>query len=255
MARGVRHKIYCRFKFYGNILVMKARTTRGRNLIPEKIIRGLPFLACLSDGEFESLKHILTEKRFCKGQLILGEEETHSYMYIVGSGRVKVVHFSSDGKEHLLAIHKKGDFFGEMALIDGKTAPAAVVAMEDSTIALIGKRDFETCLLMNAKVLREVNSMLCSRLREAWMMLKVLSLPDSEQRVKSALDLLGRQYGVKSPFGTLIALKLTHQNIADYASVSRETVSRLMKRLEKQELIKILCDKSILLSPSFPASP
>jgi CRP/FNR family transcriptional regulator len=57
------------------------------------------------------------------------EEETGNYMYIVLAGKVKVTKTTPAGKETILAIHQSGDFFGEMALLDGKTAPATVSAI------------------------------------------------------------------------------------------------------------------------------
>ena len=226
-------------------------TTPAGDLVPDKLIRNIPFFACLSDEEFAGLKHILRAKRYSKGRLILSEDATQYYMYIVGSGKVKAVHYGDDGKEHILSIHKRGDFFGEMSLLDGKTAPAAVVAMEDTAVALLGKKDFDMYLLKNGKVLKELTNLLCSRLREAWMMLRVLSLPDAEERVKAALGLMGRHYGIKSAGGTRITIKLTHQDIADYSSVARETVTRLLNRLAKLGDIEILDDRSILLRSSF----
>ncbi|WP_333655993.1 Crp/Fnr family transcriptional regulator [Dissulfurispira sp.] len=57
------------------------------------------------------------------------------------------MYLGADGKEHILAVHKTGDFFGEMALLDGKTAPATVIAMEDTDILIMSRKDFEESLL------------------------------------------------------------------------------------------------------------
>jgi CRP/FNR family transcriptional regulator len=226
--------------------------TSGKNKSrSEGLIRGIPFFASLSAEEFEELRHMLREREFPKGTLILSEEETFQYMYVILSGKVKVVHFSADGKEHILAIHKRGDYFGEMALLDGKTAPATVIAMEDAHLVLIAKEDFDRYLLNNGKVLKQIISMLCVRLRESWMMLRILNLPDSEQRVRAVLKMISMQYGVQDTRGTLITFKLTHQDIADYSSVSRETVTRLVNRLVRDGEVEVLADRNILLKPNF----
>ncbi|MEW6117962.1 MAG: Crp/Fnr family transcriptional regulator [Nitrospirota bacterium] len=227
-------------------MALKSKSTKL-----EKIIRGIPLFTSLSDEELRDLQHILVEKNFPKGRIVLLEEDTQNYMYIILSGKVKVVHLDEDGKEHILAVHKPGDFFGEMALLDGKTAPATVMTMEDTGIVIIAKRDFEEYLLRNDKVLRQIIAILCSRLREAWMMLRVLSLPNAEERIKTVLRLISAGNGVRDQRGTIITLKLTHQDIADYASVSRETVTRLLNRLVKDGTIEILDDRNILLKPGF----
>jgi CRP/FNR family transcriptional regulator len=156
-----------------------------------------------------------------------------------------------DGKEHIVAIHKKGDFFGEMALLDGKTSPASVVALEDTQIVIISKRDFEEHLLKNAKISRQVMLILCSRLREAWMMIKVLSLPSAEDRVRAVLRILSGYYGFRDSRGIVISSKFTHQNLADYSHLARETVTRLMNRFITEGEIEIIENRDIVLKASF----
>ncbi|HTZ16859.1 MAG TPA: Crp/Fnr family transcriptional regulator [Dissulfurispiraceae bacterium] len=214
-------------------------------------LRRIPFFEGLSEKEFSDIKHIFVEKNYARNKTILLEEDTLNYMYIILSGKVKVVHSGLDGKEHIVAIHKKGDFFGEMALLDGKTSPATVVALEDTSVTIISKNDFEKYLLKNDKILRQTVSALCGRLREAWMMIKVLSLPNAEDRVRAVLNILSNYYGFRDIRGTVLSSNLTHQNIADYSFVSRETVTRLMNRLAKEGEIEILENRDIVLKPSF----
>ncbi|MBF0558224.1 MAG: Crp/Fnr family transcriptional regulator [Nitrospirae bacterium] len=216
-----------------------------------KLLRGLPFFASLTDKEFSEVTHIRRDIRFLRGQTILSEEDTHKYMYIVLSGKVKAVHFGPDGKEHILAFHNRGEFFGEMAVLDGKTAPAAVVAVEDTEISLISKKDFDAHMMTNQKICRQIIDVLCSRLREAWMMLIALTLPDAEDKVRAVLKLVSMQIGIRDSRGTIIASNLTHQDIADYASVSRETVTRLLTKLIKAGEIEIIGKRDLLLRPLF----
>ncbi len=215
------------------------------------IIKNIPFFACLSEEELLELEQVIVEKRFSKGQVILHEEDTPNFMYFVESGKVKVVQMSEKGKEQILAIHKAGDFFGEMALMDGKTSPATVIAMEDVRIGMISKENFKRHVLRNEKMLREIISLLCLRLRESWMRLKVLSFGDAENKVRTVLGLISIQWGVKDHRGRIIALKLTHEDIADYASVSRETVTRLLGKFLKDGEIELLENRFILLRPTF----
>lgn len=229
-------------------------TTQAGNSSSAKtnaFLRGIPIFASLTDEQLQNLMGIMEEKRFYRNNVILWEEDTQRYMYIVSSGKVKVVQTSEDGKEHILAIHKKGEYFGEMALLDGKTAPATVIAMEDSTIQLLARESFEKFLLQNEKVMNQLISMLCHRLRESWLMLKVMSFSSAEQRVRAVLDQLGKLNGVRDERGIIIALKLMHKDIAGYANVSRETVTRLLNRFVKESKIEILENKYILLKRHF----
>lgn len=215
------------------------------------LARNIPFLACLSDAGLEELRRVITERRFFRKQVVFHEEDTTNYLYFVYAGKVKVIQTSPDGKERIMAIHRKGDFFGEMAILDGKTAPATVVAMEDSEIGFISKADFERCLLSNPRALREIIVMLCARLREAWLTLKVNSFEDTEHRIRAVLKNMGKQFGIKDNRGTIIAVKLTHRDIAHFASTSRETTTRFLRRFTKAGWIEILDQKYILLKPAF----
>jgi CRP/FNR family transcriptional regulator len=81
--------------------------------------------------------------------------------------------------------------------------------------------------------------------------LKVLTLTDAEERVRAVLELISVQHGIKDSQGTIIALKLTHEEIARYASLARETVTRWLSKLSKMDEIEILEDKRIRLKPAF----
>jgi CRP/FNR family transcriptional regulator len=229
---------------------MKA-TIKSRREKTNSLLKNIPFFQGLSDREFSGLSHIFVEKRFTRNKIIFIEKDTMNYIYIILSGKVKVIHSGLDGKEHIVAIHKKGDFFGEMALLDGKTSPASVVALEDTHIVIISKKDFEEYLLKNDKISRQVILILCSRLREAWMMIKVLSLPSAEGRVRAVLRILSGYYGFMDAKGIVIGSKFTHQNIADYSLLARETVTRLMNRFVREGEIEVTENRDIVLKPLF----
>jgi CRP/FNR family transcriptional regulator len=232
-------------------IVPKNCQMKTKSLLIDRVIKNIPFFACLSEEEIKKFRHVLIEKKFPKNKIIFMEEDTQNYMYVITSGKVKVVHQEFDGKEHIVAVHKTGDFFGEMALLDGKTAPATVIAMEDVDMLIMSKRDFEEYLLNNNKALKEIISILCLRLRQAWMMNKALRKSNAEDKLRALLKLMGMHYGIKDQRGTLITLKLTHQDIADYLAISRETVTRLLNKLVRDGEIEVLDDKNLLLKPAF----
>jgi len=211
----------------------------------------IPFLAGLTAEELNEIAGVVHEARFRKNQIILLEEDTQNYMYMIYSGKVKVMSTRVTGEEQILAIHKRGDFFGEMALLDGKTTPATVVAMEDAEVGLIERKDFQELLLSNERVLRAIISELCARLRDAWLKTKILSYGKAEQRIRWALELMSHRHGVKDQRGTLINLRLTHRDLANYTALSRETVSRHLLRLQEDDEVEVLPNRIFLLKPSF----
>ena len=179
------------------------------------------------------------------------EDDSKNFMYVIYTGKIKVVRTSSEGKEQILVIRKKGDFFGEMTLLDGKTQPASIVAIEDTTVGLISRTDFEWYFMKNENMLKQIISVLCERLRESWMMLRILSLSDAEDRIRAVLAHISLIYGIKDLRGIIIPIKLTHKELADYVSLTRETVSRLLSRLCRSGEIEILDNRNIVLKTAF----
>lgn len=217
------------------------------------IISNIPFFSTLTPEEIRQVEKLFRKKSFEKEQIVLYEEDTSNYMYLIYSGKVRVVKMNEEGKEQIITIHKKNDFFGEMSLLDGKTAPATIIAHEESVIGLLHKDDFEEHLLRNEGIRRKIIELLCSRLRDSWEMIKILSFnaENAQDRVISLLDRLGELYGVSDDRGVIIDVKMTHQQMASYASVTRETMSRVLRTLEKAGMISVLDNKAILLNKPF----
>ncbi len=230
---------------------MNEELTKNKKSCITHVLKRIPLFGVLSEKELSELQKQILNKRFSKNEIVLLEEDTPHYLYIIYSGKVKVVSTSVDGKEQILAIHKKGDFFGEMSLLDKKTSPATVIAMEDSYIGLLSKDNFENYFLNDKRLLTQIISILCARLREAWLMLKVLGYKEAEERIRAVLKIISIGYGVKDNRGTLITIRFSHKEIASYASLSRETVTRLIDKLAKEGEIEVVDKKYILLKPLF----
>lgn len=220
------------------------------------IISSIPFFSSLTPDEVDQVEKLFRKKNYEKEQIVLYEEDTSSYMYLIYSGKVRVVKMNDEGKEQIITIHKKNDFFGEMSLLDNKTSPATIIAHEDSVIGLLHKDDFQQHLMCNDAIRKKIIELLCSRLRESWEMIKILSFnaENAQDRVLSLLDRLGELYGVRDDRGVIIDVKMTHQQMASYASVTRETMSRVLRSLEKSAVISILDSKAILLNKEFLSS-
>lgn len=216
-----------------------------------KTLNNIPIFSCMLPDEKIRLNQIIFEKSYKKNSIILMEDDSKNFMYVIFSGKIKVVRITPDGKEQILVIRKKGDFFGEMTLLDGKSQPATIIAMEDATVGLISKTDFDQYFMKDSNVLKEIISMLCERLRESWIMLRVLGLTDAETRVRAVLSHIGSVYGIKDVRGIMIPFKLTHKEIADFAALARETVSRLLAKLSQSGDIEIIGGKNIILKSSF----
>lgn len=219
--------------------------------INTNILQSIPLFSSLSEEELSKIGEKITVSSYKRNEVIFHEEDTNEIMYIILSGKVKVVQTSEEGREIILALHKPGDFFGEMSLIDGKTAPATVMATENSAIAIISKKEFYSLLFLQNKVVLNLLKIFCGRLRDSFNRIQILSFNNAAQRIKTLLVMLSNMYGKKSDEGVTIDMKLTHQNIADMTGITRETVTRIINKWQKEGEVSVLKNKYIHLGPDF----
>lgn len=214
-------------------------------------LKNVPLFHSLNSEELSNIQKKITIKQYRRNQIILPEEDTNEYMYIIILGKVKVYQTSYEGREIILAMHRSGDYFGEMSLLDGKTVPATVQAVQDTITAIISKKDFYALIHRQRKVLKNLLSILCSRLRESWFRMRILSFDTASQRIKGLLFLLMSDYGESTEDGVVLNLKLTHQEIADMTGLSRETVTRIINRWQKSGLISLMKNRCLRLNKEF----
>ncbi len=216
-----------------------------------KSLKKTALFSSLTSDELRRIQGTIIIKNFKKNEIILHEENTNEFMYIILDGEAKVVQSTDAGKEIIMSVHQSGDFFGELSLIDGKTAPAAVCATKDSVTAIISKNDFYSLLLSQNKVLENVLRILCSRLRESMKKIQILNFNNASQRIKMLFLMLSESYGEKSAEGTILKIKLIHQDIADMTGLTRETVTRILDKWRRGGEIQVLKNKFILLKSEF----
>jgi CRP/FNR family transcriptional regulator, cyclic AMP receptor protein len=225
---------------------------RGNTLKTDfELLKKIQLFSSLNNQELRQISDKIRIKLFKKNEPILREEDTNEYMYTILSGRVKVIQSSEDGRETVLAMHSAGDFFGEMSLIDGKTMPATILALEDTRTAIISKKEFNYLIKHHEKVFEKLLIILCSRLREAWERIQMLNFNNASQRMKTLFTMLAGEYGEKNADGITLNIKLTHQDIANMVGITRETVTRVLDKWQKDREISILKNKHIQLSFDF----
>ncbi len=214
-------------------------------MIDAKSLKNISIFQSLpEDALMEAASHFKV-KTFGKNEIIFHEEDTGHYMYFIKKGRLKVSRLLPNGKEMILAFHEEGEYFGEMALIDGKTSPATVTSATSTTIYVLDKTSFHT-LLNQDTINREILINLCGRCRDAWAQIEVLTFHNASARVCTALHQLAEKRGIPCPKGIEIPVKITHKELSDMVGVSRETVTRVLSSLQAESIIEIESRKIII---------
>lgn len=192
------------------------------------VLKAVPLFAGFPDEQLRMLTGVVTRRSASRSTTIMAAGDATDSLYIVLSGRLKVMMSDEDGKEVILSILGPGEFFGEMGLIDDEPRSATVVTIEPCELLAINKRDFKKCLAENFEMAMAVMRGLVRRLREADRKIGSLALLDVYGRVaRLLLDMAENVNGEK-----IVTKRLPKQDIAKMIGASREMVSRVMKDLQ-----------------------
>jgi CRP/FNR family cyclic AMP-dependent transcriptional regulator len=192
------------------------------------VLKSVPLFASFPDEQLRMLVTVVMRRSAPRASVIMAAGDQIDSLYIVISGRLKVMMSDSEGKEVILSLIGPGEFFGEMGLIDDSPRSASVVTIEPCELLSISKRDFKKCLAENFEMSMAVMRGLVRRLREADRKIGSLALLDVYGRVaRLLLDMSEEVNGQK-----VVAKRLPKQDIAKMIGASREMVSRVMKDLQ-----------------------
>jgi CRP/FNR family cyclic AMP-dependent transcriptional regulator len=192
------------------------------------VLKTVPLFASFPEDQLRMLATVVTRRSAPRSNTIMATGGPTDSLYIVLSGRLKVMMSDSDGKEVILSILGAGEFFGEMGLIDDEPRSASVVTIEPCELLQLAKRDFKKSLAENFEMAMAVMRGLVRRLREADRKIGSLALLDVYGRVaRLLLDMSENVDGEK-----VVTKRLPKQDIAKMIGASREMVSRVMKDLQ-----------------------
>jgi CRP/FNR family cyclic AMP-dependent transcriptional regulator len=192
------------------------------------VLRTVPLFASFPEEQLRTLATVVSRRSATRGSIIIAAGDPTDSLYIVLSGRFKVMMSDAEGKEVILSILSGGEFFGEMGLIDDAPRSASVVAIEPCELLVITRRDFKRCMAENAEMAMAVMRGLVRRLREADRKIGSLALLDVYGRVaRLLLDMAETVDGQR-----MVTKRLPKQDIAKMIGASREMVSRVMKDLQ-----------------------
>lgn len=201
------------------------------------LIRRVPIFSILTPVQAESLAGSVSKSRFQKGDCIVEQGKCANALYIILSGRARVLMTDSKGSEVILATLRTGDYIGEMSLIDGESHSATVTAERQMDALTLGRDDFLRCLHDNMPMALAVMRGLVARLRSADRKIGSLALMGVYGRVANVL----LEFAEPNESGQLlIREKISRQDIAKMVGASREMVSRVMKDFEVQGFFETL---------------
>jgi len=216
----------------------------------QELLRSVPIFSELTEADFSSLAKVANRRRYPKDSVVFFENEQGDFFFMILEGRIKVTILGDDGREVILSLLGSGDFFGEMALLDNEPRSATAIAVEDTELLSLHRHDFQSVLTDNRSISVGLIKVLTARLRRANHQISTLALLDVYGRVARVIVDMAREEGRRLKDGRIAFRRATHQEIANRIGTTRETVTRMLKDLERQGMIHIE-GREIIVQPDF----
>jgi CRP-like cAMP-binding protein len=199
----------------------------------------VPIFADLEEPDLKKIEKLGLRKKYKKGNIVVLEKEMGAALFVIISGKVKIVRTDEDGREVILSIFGPGEFFGEMSLLDGLARSASVVALTKAELFMIHRRDFLKLVNEHPQVAISLLGELTTRLRKADTQIKSLSLKDASGRVANVILMLADDIGVFRKGKVEIDELPLQQDMANMAGTSRETVSRMLHQFIREGHLRL----------------
>ena len=208
------------------------------------LIRRVPLFSMLIPEHAQMVADTVVKRRFKRGEVLVEQGKRSNNLYILLTGRARVITSDSKGREVILATLHPGDHLGEMSLIDNEAHSASVRAEVQTDVLMLDRNQFARLLPENTSMAYAVMRGLVQRLRHADRKIESLALMDVYGRVARALM---EQAEVDNAGEMVIREKISRQDIAKMVGASREMVSRVMKDLEEQGFVETRADSSMIV--------
>lgn len=186
------------------------------------------------------------EKMLKPGEVLFKEGDPAADMYLIRSGKIKISK-TGGGVEQTLATLRDGDFFGEMAVIDGSPRSATASAVEQSTLLIMDRKGF-TAQIERNPFIRYVLETLTRRLRETNRQIEFLLIRNEERRLVAYLLSKAKQEGKAADGGIRMPFSYTAKDLANMAGMEAGKAQQLFDKLLASKLMSL--EQDVLTIPS-----
>ena len=207
------------------------------------LIRRVPLFSMLSIEQAQAIADGVVKRRYRRGEVVVEQQKKSNALFILLTGRARVVASDARGREVILAELRPGDYVGEMSLIDNRPHSATVRVEVAADVLILSGPEFARCLPENSSLSYAILRGLVQRLRSADGQIESLALLDVYGRV--ANELMKRSELLDGV--SVIRDRVSRQDLAKTVGASREMVSRIMTALEARGMIETHESGSIVI--------
>jgi len=213
-----------------------------------KQLEKIELFSGISPNSLEELATLMKEITFKKNSTVITQGDKTRSLFVITSGRMKVFANDEEGSQTIFTFLAKGDFFGELSLLDDAPRSASVVAVENSNVLNLSHHNFNLFLTAHPEIFPALFKALTTRIRQMDETICTLTSRDIYGRLVQTLNNEAKEQAD----GRLITQRLTHQDLAEMVGSSREMVSRIFKELKVGGYIEVE-KKQIIIKKQFPS--
>jgi CRP/FNR family cyclic AMP-dependent transcriptional regulator len=205
----------------------------------ETALRKTPLFANLTEQEMHALSTRVSKMHFRRGELLFGEGDSCTGLFLVTAGKIRIFKLSTAGREQVLAVEGPGSSFAELPVFDGGKYPASASALENAEVLFISRKDFQNFCREHPDVALKLIAIVGARLRRLVGIIEELSFTTVRQRLIALILRLAQASGTPSKEGVRVELTKTHQDLAAELGTVRELVSRNLSRLQAEGFLEV----------------
>ena len=203
--------------------------------------------AGLGPEALQTIARTLRVRHFRRGEVLFHEGDPGDALFIVASGAVKVVVPSEEGEEAILATLKRGDFLGELALLDGAPRSASAIALEATDALTLPREQFRALADAEPAIRGALLEAMARELRRLTKHVAELHFLDLTGRLAARLVRLAEEHGERLPDGSVrLDAPLTQSDLAAMIGATRQSVNKLLGEFEEEGLLRLERDSIVV---------
>lgn len=204
----------------------------------KNLLQSIPLFEQLNDEEINKIADISLSREYKKNSYVFIQDEPLENVYFINSGTVKIYRSDINGREQIVSFLKKGEMFPHVGFFRKGNYPAFALVVEDANLVVIPIKYFEAILLNNPELSMKIFHVLGDRIIDLHNRLEEQILNNTYEQIIKLLLRLGKTHGEKLKNDYfLLKPEFTNREMANMIGTTRETISRTLTKMKRQDLI------------------
>jgi CRP/FNR family cyclic AMP-dependent transcriptional regulator len=205
----------------------------------QSLLADVPLFGDLAAADLDVVAQRVRRRRYREGETIFHRNEPGVALYIIVTGKIKIHNETPDGTDRILAIFTEGEFFGELAVIDGEERSADASTLEPTELLMLTKEDLHDIIRRHPQISLHLLITIAGRLRRTTEQYQAYSTLDVNGRLAMQLLRLSEQHGTVTTSGIRIGVRLTQSDLGALVGASRESVNKVMGFFRRQGYVSV----------------